>query len=365
VAEPGERDPLDLSAQSLAFEALAEFAAAPVRSKPAHFASLLEALNRLTGCGIAVALERAANAGGALRVIACAAESQHAGRGASRGSDARAVGVLERALQSGRAEFSNERAAAPYGPEPQLANALALPLRARDVTAGAILLAERPGGWSAANAAALERFARGAGALMLGFQRAALRARAEEDLFRSQLHLRRSAPLDGLTGLPSEQGLASLVADALARANAVALPLAVVALDIDQSKALADRIGAEAFAEVVRRAARTLRETLRPTDLLGRSGEDRFVALLLGCDVDLGTMVAERLRLRVEGASFPTWDGPEVTLTLSAGVASNAVPGEDAAALLARTALLAGEAKRAGRNRVCVERPAREESAGT
>ena len=362
MADPGERDPsLDLSAQSLAFEALAEFAAAPVRSKPAHFASLLEALNRLTGCGIAVAFERASNAGGALRIVACASETTHAARGATRGADARASGVLELALQSGRAEFTNERSPAPYGQAPPLANALALPLRAREITAGAILLAERAGGWSAASAAALERFALGAGALLLGFQRAAVRARAEEDLFRSQLHLRRSAPLDGLTGLPNEAGLADLIGDALARATAVALPLAVVTLDIDQSKALADRIGAESFAEVVRRTARTLRETLRPTDLLGRSGEDSFVALLLGCDADLGAMVAERLRLRVEGASYPTWEGTDVTLTLSAGVASNAMEGEDAAALIARTAQLAGEAKRAGRNRVCVERPARVE----
>jgi diguanylate cyclase (GGDEF)-like protein len=98
---------------------------------------------------------------------------------------------------------------------------------------------------------------------------------------------------------------------------------------------------------------------VRPSDWSGRWGIDSFVIALLGCDADGAALVAERLRLRVEGAAFATRIGAEIALTVSAGVASTGLAREESAVLVARAFRALDEAKRAGRNRVCVSRPAR------
>jgi PleD family two-component response regulator len=66
------------------------------------------------------------------------------------------------------------------------------------------------------------------------------------------------------------------------------------------------------------------------------------------------------VRLRIEGASHVARSGAEIALTLSAGVAANGLEREPGTQLLARALRALDEAKRAGRNRVCVSRPARD-----
>jgi diguanylate cyclase (GGDEF)-like protein len=240
-----------------------------------------------------------------------------------------------------------------------LARLLAWPLVAQQEVLGTLLVAGRAHDWDDASVSALAPVADALAHLVLGFRRAAARARAEEDLVRALRHAKRGAPLDGLTGLPTRLATAAALDDAARRAGAAGLPLAVMLLDVDQAKQLAGRIGPAGFDEVLKYVARSLLEALRPTDWTGRWGVDAFVVTLLGCDLELAAMVAERMRLRVEGASVPVWGAPEVSLTLSAGVASSELAPETGGTLLARAQRALEEAKRAGRNRVSVSRPAR------
>ncbi len=362
MPQPNEPGALERAALRLALRALGEFVSAPVRSKPALFESLLAELLALAGCESAFAAERVVSAGGAsaLRVIAAVATAARAGSAPARGIDLQGdLGVIADALRSATAAFTNAPTDAPFPNAPALANALALPLVTQSGVGGVLALENRAAGWDDAMAQAFRAIGEAGGDLLLGFQRAAARARAEEDLFRSQQHLRRAATLDGLTGLANRASTLRALDDAATRSHAAGLPVAVLFADLDHAKRLSDRVGGPGFDEVLKRAARVLRETLRPTDWLGRWGVDAFVALLLGCDADLGAMVAERIRLRIEGATFPVWGGADVLLTASAGVASSQLAAEDGAALAARAAGAAEEAKRAGRNRVCVSRPAR------
>jgi diguanylate cyclase (GGDEF)-like protein len=357
----GEADgSLAAAAQALALRALGEFALGPTRSKPALFESVLGELAALAGCGLALVAELPARGLGGLRVAA-RVQSAVAGlplpaRGAEIASEA---GVIGEALCSRAPVFSNASESCLFAGGAELAGTLAMPLVAQGELLGALLLADRAGGWDDECAQTLEPIAGALAHLALGFRRAAARARAEEDLLRSLRHLKRGAALDGLTGLAGRASTLGAIEEAARRTGAAGLPLALVVLDLDHAKQLSGRIGAASFDEVLKGVARTLHEALRPTDWTGRWGDDAFAVALLGCDLELAAMVAERVRLRVEGASFAIWGSTGVSVTLSAGVASSELAPEEGAALAARAMRALEEAKRAGRNRVSVSRPAR------
>jgi diguanylate cyclase (GGDEF)-like protein len=341
---------LERDALRLAVRALGELAAGPARAKRELLADLLAALCERLGASGGVVAERLGRGSAMLRVVAAAGDAaQHFARGDDlpREAPPRAEALAARAP-----------ARAPAGEEAPAR--LALPLHARGELLGALELERRAGEFTEREARALASFAAAGGELLLGFERAGLRARAAEDLARSQRQLRRSAALDGLTGLATRAASQQALEDAAARSHAAGLPLAVIAFDVDEAKSIAELVGAAGFDEAIAFAARTLRETLRPSDWSGRWGIDTFVVTLLACDADAAALVAERVRLRIEGASHVARSGAEIALTLSAGVAANGLEREPGAQLVARALRALDEAKRAGRNRVCVSRPARD-----
>ena len=91
-----------------------------------------------------------------------------------------------------------------------------------------------------------------------------------------------------------------------------------------------------------------LADVLRPDDLFGRLGGDEFAVLLPGCGLTNALAVVERLKAAVSASATPV--GP---LTISVGAAPLR-PGQDLAKLLADADIGLMEAKRQGRNRVCV-----------
>lgn len=331
--------------------ALGELATGPSRAKHELIAHLVSALCARLECRAGVAAERIspARGGGSLRVIAATGEATPR---FARGDEFRPTrGAMERALATLRPVHEPANAEAPA--------LLAVPLCVRGELLGVLALERSAGAFAASECEALQAFADACGDLLLGYERAGVRARAEEDLIRAQRHLRRGAALDGLTGLANRSSSQRALDDAATRSHAAGLPLAAIAVDVDEAKQLADRIGAAAFDGALAGAARLLHDTVRPSDWTGRWSADAFVVTLLGCDAPSAAIVAERIRLRIEGASFPVWGGAEVSLTVSAGIASTGLAREGGSDLLARAHGALEEAKRAGRNRVCVSRPAR------
>lgn len=341
-----ERDALRIAAR-----ALGELATGPARPQREVIAEVLAQLCARLGAGGALAAERIspARTHAALRVLALhGAPREELALGAELPMSSAA---LRSALEARRPQQS------PAGAEPHAV--LALPLLARGELLGVIALERAGADFAPGVAEALAPFAEALGELLLGYERAALRVRAQEDLVRAQKHLRRSAALDGLTGLASKAATLRALEDAAARSHRAGLPLALIAVDVDHAKPLADRLGAAGFDEVLARTARTLHDTVRPHDWTGRWGIDSFVIALLGCEAEAAAVVAERIRLRVEGTTHTVRGGAEAALTISAGVASTGLLREESGELVARSFRALEEAKRAGRNRVCVLRPAR------
>lgn len=144
---------------------------------------------------------------------------------------------------------------------------------------------------------------------------------------------------DALTGLLNRDGGCRML-------STVAVPAALVLLDIDHFKRVNDEHGHQQGDEVLRRFAEVLR-TARATDVVVRWGGEEFLLVLPATTSEAAVEPIDRLRLRVRDALHV---GGE-PVTFSAGVADLSDDAEFERALReADTAMY--RAKRAGRDRV-------------
>jgi diguanylate cyclase (GGDEF)-like protein len=130
--------------------------------------------------------------------------------------------------------------------------------------------------------------------------------------------------------------------------------LSLVMFDVDHFKRVNDNFGHLAGDAVLVHLTRITQATIRTEDVLARYGGEEFAVICRGTPLLNAGVLGERLRSRVETETFD-YEGKRLPVTISVGVA--ALP-ESAAAnpqdLVrdADTALY--EAKRSGRNRVCL-----------
>lgn len=108
--------------------------------------------------------------------------------------------------------------------------------------------------------------------------------------------LRDSANHDHLTGLCNRRGFAAVTGVLLAHAKRNGAGASVLMLDIDRFKRLNDRFGHAVGDEVLKAMGKTLRNTLRGSDVAVRWGGEEFCALLLSSDGKGSHSTAERIR---------------------------------------------------------------------
>jgi diguanylate cyclase (GGDEF)-like protein len=217
---------------------------------------------------------------------------------------------------------------------------LALPIRIDDDVA-AVLVAVRPVG--AASFGAIElRIAD-----LLVTQVAVALRNAERHAVVSDAAVR-----DPLTGLLNRRYFDEAVETAFANARRSGGALSLIVLDLDRFSAVNNEYGHATGDAVLRRVARAMAGAIRAGDTAARYGGEEFVVIAPGADAVSAVAVAERVRAAVAGAMIAGPDGAEVSITVSAGVASLLADELDGKALFraADSALLA--AKRAGRDRV-------------
>ena len=170
-----------------------------------------------------------------------------------------------------------------------------------------------------------------------------------------QQELREQALRDPLTGLYNRRALAERFAEELAHQRATGQPLVLAVLDIDHFKGINDAHGHAAGDRVLCGLAREMRDALRASDTVFRTGGEEFALLLPSADAENALRRVEALRERVASADLGL---AGQTFTFSAGVAAVA-PGRDTLDSLlhaADAALYA--AKAAGRNRSLLAPPA-------
>ena len=191
-----------------------------------------------------------------------------------------------------------------------------------------------------------------------------LAQQAAQSLENVDLHevVERQAIEDGLTGLANRRRFEERLADEVERARRFpGQPLGLVMLDIDDFKAVNDRLGHVAGDEVLRAVAGAMREGRRETDLAARYGGEELALILPGADLEGAARAAERIRHAVEQLDLPLPDAGRRTAARDAQRRRRGVRPRrrGRAGLVAAADDALYEAKRSGKNRVArADRPA-------
>ena len=159
--------------------------------------------------------------------------------------------------------------------------------------------------------------------------------------------------VDPLTGLFNRRYLVEQAARLWRQAHRDGSRVAAMMLDLDHFKRLNDAHGHAAGDAVLRAVSTSLSASVRPTDVLARTGGEELVVLGLVGDPDEAARLAERLRTAV--ATTRTADGHAVTASVGIAV-TRPTDAEDATdelwKLIDRADAAMYEAKQQGRDRV-------------
>ena len=155
------------------------------------------------------------------------------------------------------------------------------------------------------------------------------------------------AERDALTLIANRYRLEKDLLEECDRAQRFRLPMALIAMDIDDFKPINDRYGHSVGDQTLVRVVESLESCLRPDDLLARWGGDEFMLILPQSSLEGAKAVAERIGQTLRDSSLSS----DFTVTLSIGVVERQ-PGEAPEALMTRADQAMYRAKAAGKNRV-------------
>jgi diguanylate cyclase (GGDEF)-like protein/PAS domain S-box-containing protein len=170
----------------------------------------------------------------------------------------------------------------------------------------------------------------------------------------AQQELERLSQIDALTGLANRRHFMTLAEQELARALRYGGALSVFMMDIDHFKIVNDTYGHQTGDLVLQQLGVLCRDALREIDSVGRIGGEEFAVILPQTDGARALEVAERLRLAVARTEVALEHGLPVRFTLSIGVTTLHGASANIDTLLREADGALYEAKRGGRNRVCV-----------
>ena len=180
---------------------------------------------------------------------------------------------------------------------------------------------------------------------------------------RAKARIEYLAYYDVLTSLPNRLLFMRKAARALREAKRDGTMLALLYLDLDRFKRINDNLGHAVGDALLQQVARRLEDSVRPTDIVGRSadpqpqerarvarlGGDEFVILLTGITAEVQTvLVAERIQQSLEEAF--ECSGHRFVVTPSIGIAIYPRDATEVDDLLVKADMAMYQAKDQGRN---------------
>ncbi len=140
--------------------------------------------------------------------------------------------------------------------------------------------------------------------------------------------------LDESTGLPNQTMMLSHLRETLGSFAELHIPFGVIWVQAHELDPLRARYGKEGANSMLQVLARTLRNSIWPTDFVGRWSENQFLAILCGCGDDALHAVSGRMRRMMSSATI-TWWGEQLSARVSIGCAG-AVAGDSVDSLMLR-----------------------------
>jgi diguanylate cyclase (GGDEF)-like protein len=161
---------------------------------------------------------------------------------------------------------------------------------------------------------------------------------------------------DPLTGLANRRKFDRTLTEALAMSQQEQSFISVLMIDVDNFKSFNDTYGHQAGDHCLKVLSKAISTAIPDKDcLLARYGGEEFVVLLPGYDPESSLLIAERARAAVELSALSAMAGSPRSQTISIGlVTSLGGPMLTRETLLSASDAALYEAKRQGRNRVCV-----------
>ncbi|KRA44914.1 GGDEF domain-containing protein [Devosia sp. Root635] len=160
---------------------------------------------------------------------------------------------------------------------------------------------------------------------------------------------------DTLSGLLNRRGFEDRADRLLATTLRAGVPGAMVVADLDHFKAINDSHGHEAGDLVIRAFAEVLEATADERAVVGRLGGEEFAVFIPGANMATARLYAEGARVGFSSLSIANL-GPDRRVSASFGVAQLRA-GDSLSDLLRRTDAALYEAKKSGRDRVCIAGP--------
>lgn len=160
---------------------------------------------------------------------------------------------------------------------------------------------------------------------------------------------------DTLSGLLNRRGFEDRADRLLATTSRAGVPGAMVVADLDHFKSINDSYGHEAGDRVIRAFAEVLGQAAEDRAVIGRLGGEEFAVFIPGANLAAARLYAEGVRAGFAGLSIAAL-GPDRRVSASFGVAQLKA-GDSLSDLLRRADAALYQAKKTGRDRVCVAQP--------
>ena len=168
-------------------------------------------------------------------------------------------------------------------------------------------------------------------------------------LSRSLEVYKEKSQLDGLTMLLNRATFMDSLPAEIRKAESTSHPLPAIMLDVDNFKTINDTLGHVAGDRVLRALGEILRTRLRRGDIVARYGGEEFIILLPACELKKALTIAEKLRKTIKNHVID--DAPGFTVSMGCSLHQT---GETPDSFIQRVDMALYEAKRKGKNRVCV-----------
>ena len=157
------------------------------------------------------------------------------------------------------------------------------------------------------------------------------------------------ARTDELTGIGNRRRFFEVAETLFAVARRYRTPFSLCIFDIDNFKQVNDQLGHLGGDEILRQVARITASQTREADLVARYGGEEFILAMPNTESQGAFAAAENIREAI-AARRQGWQGAEVRVTVSAGVAQMTADEASLDGLIARADAALYEAKASGRN---------------